>query len=172
MLKKMSKHSKNIFPLNVIIPVAVLVFIVRLFFLDIMQVKGHSMEPVIVQGDILFINRLSYGIICPFIDKYIIRWNKPAIGDIIVFYNPNNGSLIVKRCIAAEYDNLLYEDGFLYIDYFDKPLYIGYSLQFKNLDKVPKEQILVLGDNLENSIDSRLFGFVKIDDIIGSVLFY
>ncbi len=169
---KKEKKQRNFSPLNLIIIIAIIVFSIRLFFLDIMQVKGSSMEPTIKHEQILFINRLSYGVILPFIDKYVFRWNKPESGDIIVFYNPNNHSLTVKRCIASEFDNIYYDDGLLSVDYFDGPLNIGYSLQFFNINKVPRGHILVLGDNLPNSVDSRLFGFVKIDDIIGNVLFY
>jgi signal peptidase I len=161
----------NFYPANAIIFTAVILFIMRLFFLDIMQVEGSSMEPVIMPGNIIFINRLSYGIVIPFIDLYLARWNKPSVGDIIVFYNPQR-TLTVKRCVAAEFDEIKYADGLLYTEHLDKPVRIGFSLQFSGLDSVPEGQALVLGDNLSNSIDSRLFGFVNFDDIIGSVLFY
>ncbi len=170
--KKGKTRQNRYFPFNIIILIAIIVFIIRLFFLDIMQVKGHSMDPTLETGQIIFINRFSYGIILPFIDKYILRWDKPKSGDIVVFYNPNNHSLNVKRCIASEYDNLYYKEGLLFIDDSNEPFKIGYSIQFNGVSEVPEGHILVLGDNLENSIDSRLFGFVKIDDIIGDVLFY
>ena len=169
-VKKLKKQNK-LYPVNIIVITAVLIFTVRLFFLDIMHVKGHSMEPNIMPGTIIFINRFSYGIILPFIDKYIIQWNKPSPGDIIVFYNPER-TLTVKRCIATENDDIYYKDGLLYTDYLDSPIRIGYSFQFDNMTEVPEGHVLVLGDNLSNSIDSRLFGFIKTDDIIGSVLFY
>jgi signal peptidase I len=173
MKKNTKKPGKkhNLYPANIIIFTAVIIFIIRLFFLDIMQVKGSSMEPTILPGSTVFINRLSYGIILPFVDNYIIRWNKPSPGDIIVFYNPQK-ALTIKRCIATEYDKINYFDGLLYTDYLDEPVRIGYSLQFNSINTVPEGQVLVLGDNLSNSIDSRLFGFIKNDDIIGSVLFY
>ena len=170
--KKIKGKQNRYFPFNIIILIAIIVFIIRLFFLDIMQVKGHSMDPTFATGRIIFINRASYGIMLPFIDKYILRWDKPEFGDIVVFYNPNNRSLNVKRCIASEYDNLYYKEGLLFIDDFEEPFKIGYSLQFNGFSEVPEGHILVLGDNLENSIDSRLFGFVEIDDIIGNVVFY
>lgn len=169
--EKPGKKHIDFFPANIIIFIAIFIFIIRLFFLDIMQVKGSSMEPGLEPGNIIFINRLAYGIILPFIDKYIVRWNKPEAGDIIVFYNPQR-TLTVKRCIATENDEIKYMDGLLYTDYIETPLRIGYSLQFNDIERIPSNNVLVLGDNLSNSIDSRLFGFIKIDDIIGKVLFY
>jgi len=111
--------------------------VLKLFFLDFMIAQGHSMEPAIQNGSILFISRLRYGFRLPWRQKYLIRWAQPTVGDVVVFYTPS-GELAVKRCAA------LLDGGFF----------------------------LAEGDNEIASYDSRSYGPVPADNIIGKVLGY
>ena len=137
-----------------------------------MQIDGHSMEPLFKPGQIIIVNRLSYGLLFPFVNKYGIKWSKPAVGDIVVFTNTRTGRLTVKRCIAAENANISVENGLLYVEHITKPLRLSSSLNLENYKCIPEDHIMVLGDNLNNSIDSRAYGFIHENMIIGKVIIF
>jgi signal peptidase I len=110
--------------------------LLKLFVFDFIIANGHSMEPAIHDGSILVISRISYGLQSP-ANKYLLRWAKPKVGEIVVFYTPS-GELAVKRCTIAGEDGLFYAEG----------------------------------DNSLVSYDSRSYGPVFADKIIGKVLGY
>lgn len=114
--------------------------IIKLFFFDFIKAEGHSMEPAIHNGDILIISRLTYGVRFPGTKKYFIRWAQPKDGEIVVFYTPE-GELAVKRCAVLP-DSLLYK----------------------------KLHFYAQGDNDISSYDSRAYGQVSAENIIGKVL--
>jgi len=111
-------------------------FFLKIFFFDFMIAQGSSMEPSIQSGKILIVSRLRYGFRLPWMQDYLIRWDNPKIGEVVVFYTPS-GELAVKRCID------LVEGGFI-----------------------------AQGDNRNVSYDSRSYGSVPVDNIIGKVLGY
>jgi len=113
----------------------VIALILKLFFFDFIFAQGLSMEPAIKDGDILVISNLRYGLRLPWRQKYIIRWAKPKVGEVVVFYTPE-GKKAVKRCTALIDGNRFYAEG----------------------------------DNSLASHDSRSYGFVSMDNIIGKVL--
>ena len=113
------------------------VFIVKMFFFDFMIAQGHSMEPAIKNGTVLVVSRLRYGLRFPVQQRYLFRWSRPNIGEVVVFYTPS-GELAVKRCIA------LTERG----------------------------DFVAEGDNSLLSYDSRAYGPVSVDNIVGKVLGY
>ena len=71
--------------------------LIKLFLFDFIIAEGNSMEPAIRSGAILVINRLQYGFRFPGQKGYMLRWNIPKQGDVVVFYTPA-GSIAVKRC--------------------------------------------------------------------------
>jgi signal peptidase I len=75
--------------------------IIKLFLFDLMIAEGHSMEPAIKDGGILFINRLQYGLRIPGGRDFLIRWASPRPGEAVVFYAPSGG-IAVKRCSAIQ----------------------------------------------------------------------
>ncbi|AEJ19365.1 signal peptidase I [Gracilinema caldarium] len=108
--------------------------LIKILCFDIMIAEGTSMMPTIYPGKVLFINKLAYGFRLPWSKKYILRWNYPRIGDIVVFVSPQ-GTIAVKRCV-----------------------------QIQN-----QEYILVLGENSEVSYDSRNYGPISADFVLGRV---
>jgi signal peptidase I len=111
-------------------------FFLKMFFFDFMIAQGNSMEPAIQNGKVLIISRLRYGLRFPWTRGYLVRWSRPKIGEVVVFYTPL-GELAVKRCID------IVEGGFI-----------------------------AQGDNENVSYDSRSYGSVPVDNIIGKVLGY
>ena len=161
-------------PLHGIVPLALGLFagiFIKFFIVDILIIRGTSMEPVIKDGSTIIVNKLAYGIAKPFGSTLMCSWNKPRENEIIVFLH--KGNLVVKRCAAVE--NTLLEDSTEY----------GYTLKVKDKEYplteiqynllressfVPEGTVLAIGDNTGNSIDSRTYGFVPQSNILGRVI--
>jgi signal peptidase I len=148
-----------------------LFFLVQLFIIDIKLVYGHSMEPVLARGDLIFVNKLAYGFFIPFKKKYIIRWSLPEKGDIVLFKNPEEGTMVIKRCIGVEGDRIDYNDKTLYIAGNEIPYNPMEHYTFdKTMSHVPQGTIVVVGDNYQHSIDSRHFGFIRVSSVYGKII--
>jgi len=125
-------------------------------------VDGASMEPTLSDGDRLWLDKLSY------------RFFEPGRGDIIVFDMP--GERYIKRIIGLPGETLWSKDGIVYVD--GRPLEEDYVLNQSGRGRdfgpvtVPDGAVFVLGDNRNNSDDSRgSVGMLDIDRIIGKVVF-
>ncbi|MBN1698315.1 MAG: signal peptidase I [Spirochaetales bacterium] len=157
---------------GIVILTALLVFIViKLFILDIMIVRGQSMKPTLNPGDLIVIDKCAYGIVIPLKNRYLFRWGRPRRGDIVLLLSPENTTVIVKRCVAIEGDFFDIRNGYLEVDG-NRYLYAhpdGITKTFTE-SVVPGDSIMVLGDNPMQSVDSRMFGFVPVSDIIGRVI--
>ncbi len=126
-----------------------------------MRVTSGSMSPTLVSGDHIII------------DKFTGRWRPPAIGDLVVFPEPEVGSLAVKRVVALGGQTVALEDGLLHVDGVarDEP-----SVDLRGVDSVyfgpvtvPVGSVFVMGDNRGESIDSRTYGAIREDDLVGRV---
>jgi signal peptidase I len=124
-----------------------------------------SMEPTILLGDQLFASTIN----C----KPVKR------GDIVIFKTPDDEKDYIKRCIAVEGDSFVIQQGAFYLNgsRLDEPYVRSETLIHQGMHTtagtVPKGMIFVLGDNRENSFDSRQFGFVPVDKVTGkAVLVY
>ncbi len=148
---------------GVIIGVVVLLILEKYIF-SLTIVQGMSMNPSIHNNDKLFVNKITY----------MLRNPKP--GDIVIFNPPimdKKNELFIKRVVAVEGDSFSIEDGTLYIN--GKAMFEPYidSLYYKERvydytqGQVPKNTVFVLGDNRNDSNDSRCFGFVPVENIKG-----
>lgn len=134
------------------------------FFIKPIIVKGSSMVPTLENKDYLLINKQAY------------NFGKPERGDIVVFpHEEGTGTknLYIKRVIAIPGDKLEIKNGKVYINNEEQTEnYIqNGAITSGNIDYIiPKGEIFVMGDNRENSSDSRYFGTVTIDDVTGEVM--
>ncbi|PGM59836.1 signal peptidase I [Bacillus sp. AFS053548] len=155
----------------IIIGIAI-AFIVRTFLFSTYVVDGESMMPTLKDGNLLVINKFGY-----------------EIGDInrfdVIVFHANKKEDYVKRVIGLPGDSIEYKDDQLYVNNkkWNEPYLNDYKSSLKgtaftpdyNLNevtgktKVPPGYVFVEGDNRPKSYDSRLFGFVKIDKIVGKV---
>lgn len=143
--------------------------VIYLFVSQPHKVSGHSMVPTFDDNDYILTDKLTY------------RFSPPKRGDIVVFKNPRDKSQdFIKRIIAAPGDKIRLEDGQIFInDQLFNELYLSPSiitqpssfLQENEEVEVPAESFIVFGDNRERSSDSREWGFIKRDEIIGKVFF-
>ena len=158
-------------------------------------VPTPSMNPTILEGDFFYANKLAYRLKVPFTKTSIFEWSVPARGDIVVFKFPGNErSLFTKRVIGVAGDRVEFIDGRLYINgriieqnfvelkgaakiYEEDLLGTKHSVQHLSsvwrVDNmkidVPEGHIFVMGDNRENSYDSRHWGMLPLGNIEGKL---
>lgn len=172
--------------LETVLLAAVIFFGVRLLVLNF-KVDGLSMMPNLNNNELLLVNRNAYEDIdlnnwinkLPFIDRdgtwVVYEFDPPRRGDIVVFDPPNGDSKpYIKRVIATEGETVSFRDGFVYVNdiKLDEPYISGGITDCQNCEPVvvPEDSVFVLGDNRRNSSDSRVFGPVPIDNIIGKAI--
>jgi len=172
----------------------VLMVLFRSAVADWNDVPSGSMLPTIVEGDRILIEKLAYDVRIPLTHVTVARLDEPRRGDIVVFDSKAADTRLVKRLIgipgdviamrdnrlfingrAAEYGDLHFTDGAVFaIESFGA---MHHSVEitprrpspYRSFGPVtvPKDQYLVLGDNRDNSADSRVRGFIPREEIIG-----
>ena len=202
-------------------PVIALVFFLRSFLYEPFKIPSMSMVPTLQVGDLILVNKFTYGIRLPIINKKIVELNDPKRGDVMVFKYPRDMSQdYIKRVIGVPGDKITYENKRLTVngkpveytaleDYLNEES-LTYSKQFKeNLTGiehrvimsdaappvnvmevkdfphseacsfrsegftcvVPAGNYFMMGDNRDNSLDSRYWGFVPDKNIVGKAFF-
>lgn len=145
--------------------------ILKFFAFDFFRVKGLSMSPKIQDGQIIFVNKLAYGLVNPFTAEIFLRWKNPQEDDIILYLYEN--SWVIKRCVAIEGAPLEYfEDSEYNLIVGDKKISLS-SIQFHKMrlsEKIPSGYVLAIGDNYALSYDSRNYGFVPAKNVVGKVM--
>lgn len=173
----------------------ILMLVFRSSFADWNHVPTGSMKPTILEGDRIVINKLAYDVHLPFSSVSLARLAQPKRGDIVVFNSKVSKIRLVKRVIGLPADSIAMHNNQVTIngktlDYqideaslLESKIDLSENLLgFKHLIRVnkhgsnassfptvivPKDKYLVLGDNRDNSGDSRFIGFVPRDEIIG-----
>jgi len=164
-----------------IIIAVILALVIRAFVVQAFKIPSGSMIPTFHIGDRIFVNKFLYGARIPFTDARLPALRQPIRGDIMVFRSPEDGKKdFVKRLIATEGETVEIRDGKIYIDnkvvdapdsikgvyYHNSGDYGGQS----QVIKVPNGSYYVLGDNSSSSRDSRYWGFVPKNNLIGKVI--
>ena len=210
-------------------PVLLIVFLLRSFLAEPFKIPSSSMRPTLVVGDFILVNKFTYGIRLPIVEKKIFPIGDPERGDVVVFRYPVNPSQdFIKRVIGVGGDHVVYRDKKLTVNGRPWPqqrngtysyleglrfettelatetaqtgsgsrehqmavspqapsVYVQNVRPFpgrENCDynsdgsgfacRVPAGQYLVMGDNRDNSDDSRYWGFVPDDHIRGKAFF-
>lgn len=163
----------------IIIAVLLAVFI-RTFIVQAFKIPSGSMIPTLQIGDHLLVNKFSYGLKVPFSGKVLIPWNEPSHGDVVVFRFPKDKSMdYIKRVIGVPGDVVAIKSKKVYINNEPVPDLQAYFASDQIISKsqkprdyygpvtVPDGKIFVMGDNRDNSYDSRFWGFVDQKDIRG-----
>lgn len=150
----------------------ILAALIKIFAFEAMTVDGVSMTPALKDSQTIFINKMAYGISNPFGSRLIVQWAKPKENDIIIYLYNNN--IVVKRCVAVENVRLDYlaTSGYNLIINSDKviPLTREQYCNMASCSRVPSGYILAIGDNYEESFDSRNYGFIPVSNVLGKVI--
>ena len=141
-----------------------------MFVFDIARVQGSSMEPAVPENSLVFINKLAYGLVCPFGSSLLIRWAEPNKNDIILFIY--KGRAVIKRCAACAGEGLEFSSDSGYSITTGGKTYPLTEKQYQRIkfdNAVPEHTIMAIGDNHTHSVDSRDYGFIPVTHILGKV---
>lgn len=184
------EYAKSFFPILLI------VLVLRSFLFEPFQIPTGSMIPSLKVGDFLLVNKFSYGIRLPVIGTKIMDVDSPKRGEVMVFRPPHRPQDdFIKRVIGLPGDHIRYKDRVLYINGEQMPQAFVARLpavnpEFTILDEkigdsthriqlstrhsmlpgewvVPEGHYFMMGDNRDNSSDSRVWGFVSEKNIVG-----
>ncbi len=156
-------------PIRTFLGSALLFCLVVFTLIDVRRVEGSSMEPTLETGQIIVVFRLAYGFRLPFQDAYRLTWKQIERGDIVVFRHPKTGDEIVKRCIGVPGDTIERTDGHLSVNGAILDIRIEKVERIPTETTIPKKRIYVVGDDRPNSIDSRYYGLISTNSVIGRV---
>ena len=170
-LMEKSKRGTGYFVFLCILFGCILGIIIKLFVLDILNIQGTSMEPTLLNGSRVFVNKLAYGLVKPFRSEFIIQWKEPKIGDIVIYFHENK--IVVKKVYGISGDKLEFStDSGYSLKVNGKKVFLT-PVQFqriKTFSQIPDGYVFTLGDNQKDSIDSRDYGFVSVKNIIGKII--
>ena len=201
-------------------PVILVVFVLRSFLFEPFKIPSGSMIPTLLIGDLILVNKFTYGIRLPVVNTKITEGNAPQRGDVMVFRYPPQPSVdYIKRVVGVPGDEVAYINKRLTIngkevpttaqpDFFDEstmryfkqfeevlgekphrvlnnpdaPAFVQGAANFPYRDncrysvegvvcKVPQGHYFMMGDNRDNSLDSRYWGFVPDQNIVGKAFF-
>ena len=201
-------------------PVIITVFILRSFLFEPFKIPSGSMVPTLLVGDLILVNKFTYGVRLPVVNIKLTEGNKPQRGDVMVFRYPPRPSLdYIKRVVGLPGDTVAYlnkrltingkpvdtqalpdffdEDASQYFKQFEeslgeqphrllndarRPAFVAGVDKFDGIEncnytiegvtcKVPEGHYFTMGDNRDNSLDSRYWGFVPDKNIVGKAFF-
>lgn len=180
-------------------PVLLMVLVIRSFVFEPFRIPSGSMNPTLLQGDFIFVKKYTYGLRLPVLETKIIETGEPERGDVVVFRLPSDPSInYIKRVVGLPGDKIQYRDHQLLINGELMPLGTGDasaefpgSLQFTEVlgereheilvrnpgSMAPEQQYTVpegayfmMGDNRDNSQDSRYIGTVPETHLVGEAV--
>jgi signal peptidase I len=182
-------------------PVILAVLVLRSFIVEPFRIPSNSMMPTLLTGDFILVNKFTYGIRLPVINKKVIEIGLPKRGDVMVFRYPNNPSIdYIKRVVGLPGDRIAYYHKKLRINgeiMAQEPVGpytgVGAGVGMTGADllqehlgtvkhliltrpgqptvegefTVPQGEYFVMGDNRDNSNDSRYWGTVPQQNLVG-----
>lgn len=158
----------------------VLALVIRTCVVQSFKIPSGSMEDTLLIGDCLLANKFIYGIEVPFTDLRLPGIRDPKRGDVVVFRYPEDRSKdFIKRLIGVPGDDILVRDKRVYVNgiLYQNPHEVHKDPRFLPRDvaprdnfgpvRVPANAYFMMGDNRDNSYDSRFWGFVPKADLVG-----
>ncbi|MFP6804917.1 MAG: signal peptidase I [Pseudomonadales bacterium] len=176
-------------------PVLAIVLVLRSFLFEPFQIPTGSMIPTLAVGDFILVNKFSYGIRLPVIGTKIVDIAEPKNGEVMVFIPPHQDEYFIKRVVGIPGDTVRYQDKALYINGKRQnqtfvaqippvnPRVLQYREKLGNVEHliqrnpyretsvdewvIPEGHYFMMGDNRDQSSDSRYWGLVSEHNIVG-----
>ena len=157
-----------------------LAMIIRAFVVQAFKIPTGSMRPTLLEGDLILVNKFIYGAKIPFTNSRLPAFSQLKRGDIVVFIYPDDRKKdFIKRLIGFPGETVEIKNGTIYIN--DKPLLEPMFNQRYYYNRgdlavegqkivVPAGKFFVLGGNSASSKDSRYWGFVPWENILGQAM--
>lgn len=179
--KALSPQSNLRENIEAIIIAVILAMFIRTFIIQAFKIPSGSMKETLQIGDHILVNKFVYGVKLPFFNKTIIPLSDPKREEIIVFKYPEDPSKdFIKRVVGVAGDVIEVRDKELYVNHEiqkDKPYVVHSDMRILpsslvNRDNfgpvtVPENSLFVMGDNRDNSHDSRFWGMVNLKAVKG-----
>lgn len=147
-----------------------LITLIKLF-LSFYIVKGESMTPTIFDKNWIVNHKFAYGLRLKSRQKYLLLWKTPKKNEMILIKDPITNKIAIKRIFAIPGEKFKQiEKNEICIH--DLNFKIDENILKKNNKKIPDNHYLVIGENKQTSLDSRDYGFIKIDNILGKIIYY
>ena len=184
------EYSRSFFP------VLLIVLVIRSFVFEPFRIPSGSMMPTLLQGDFIFVKKYSYGLRLPVTETKILETGSPDRGDVVVFRLPQDPSVnYIKRVVGLPGDTVVYENHRLTINGEQVQLELGqdvnngapvyvehlgdrsheilimnaYSVK-DDVYEVPEGHYFVMGDNRDNSKDSRFIAAIPETHLVGEAV--
>ena len=180
-------------------PIFGLVLVLRSFVLEPFQIPSKSMVPTLKVGDFIVVNKWTYGLRLPVLRNKFFDVGSPQRGDVVVFFPPHESRYFIKRLVGLPGDKISIINGTLFVNnemikqtksdiesgnsrsvVMSEKLGIKQFAIQKNLRPsrlsqnfsatVPKDHFFMIGDNRDNSSDSRIWGPVPKERIVGKAV--
>jgi signal peptidase I len=158
----------------------ILALFIRTFVVQAFKIPSPSMVPTLLVGDHILVNKFLFGFKTPFSDDKIIALRDPERGDVIVFRYPRDRKLdFIKRCVGVGGETVEVRDKQVFINgeavEFEQAVFLDEGSLLTGRDTfgpvtVPEGKVFVMGDNRDNSNDSRFWGFVDLADVRGKAV--
>jgi signal peptidase I len=184
------EYAKSFFP------VLLVVFVLRSFLVEPFQIPSSSMVPTLQVGDYILVNKYTYGIRLPVLRTKVLALNEPKRGDVMVFFPPHmNDTYFIKRVVGLPGDTVSYRNKRLFVNGQEVPeemlgvvpegasrfrvgletlgdashlIQVDMARPSRDFSVVVKpDHYFMMGDNRDNSSDSRIWGQVPEKDIVG-----
>ena len=163
-----------------IILALILALFIRTFVIQAFKIPSPSMVPTLLVGDHILVNKFLFGFKTPFSDDKIMALRGPKRGDVIVFKYPRDKKLdFIKRCVGVGGETVEVRDKQVFINgepmAFPQAVFLDEGSLMAGRDTfgpvtVPVGKVFVMGDNRDNSNDSRFWGFVDLADVKGKAV--
>ena len=170
--------------IEAILIAVVLALFIRTFVVQAFKIPSGSMLETIQLGDYILVNKFIYGVKIPFVDKTLIPIKDPKRGDIIVFTPPHEPDKdYIKRVVGVAGDIIEIRSKKVYVngEYDTGPYEIHTDDRMLSEERstrdnlgpvmVPEGCLFMMGDNRDNSQDSRFWGFAKLEKVKGKAMF-
>ncbi len=186
------EYSRSFFP------VLLVVLVIRSFIFEPFRIPSGSMTPTLLEGDFIFVEKYSYGVKFPVSNYKFLDTGSPERGDVAVFRLPQDPSInYIKRVVGLPNDRIVYDHHRLYVNgklvgtqpsdppgqpgalWYDEKLGDReHTIQVTRPDNtwkdgtyvVPAGHYFMMGDNRDNSQDSRFIGFVPDENLVGEAV--